>query len=238
MDEKLSIGLWNVDWAPPTSRRSRFFVQRLGDLRSHVICITEGHAGNFPAGGHVITSEADHGYPIEPGRHKALLWSRNPWRDVDSLGSPLLPPGRFVAGTTDTPRGEVRFIGVCIPWYAAHVNNGHHNRKRWEDHVTFLQHLPPLLQPDRSMPTVLLGDFNQRVPRARQPEHVFSALTTALSPDFRLVTAGTIAGAPDFAIDHVAINGALDHVQIDFLSQHDASGIEMSDHFGLHVLLQ
>lgn len=238
VNEKLSIGIWNVDWAPPTSKRGLFFVQRLGELGNHVICITEGRAANFPDGGHVITSEADYGYPIKPGRHKVLLWSGTPWRDVDTHGSPLLPPGRFVAGTTDTPCGAVRFVGVCIPWHAAHVSNGHRNRKMWEDHLTFLQHLPPLLQSDRSMPTVLLGDFNQRVPPTRRTRHVFSELTTALSPDFRLVTAGTITGAPDLAIDHVAISGALEPVQIDFLSQLDANGVEMSDHFGLRVSLQ
>lgn len=162
MDDKLSVGLWNVDWAPPTSGRGRFFAQRLGELGNHVICITEGHAGNFPDGGHVITSEADYGYPIKAGGHKILLWSLNPWRDADTLGSPLLPGGRFVAATTDTPRGAVRFVGICIPWRAAHVSNGHRNRKMWEDHLTYLQHLPPLLQSNRSMPTVLLGDFNQR----------------------------------------------------------------------------
>ncbi|HEY1051050.1 MAG TPA: hypothetical protein VGE39_14870, partial [Prosthecobacter sp.] len=115
-------------------------------MSSHVICVTEGYADIFPEGGHIITSDADHGYPITPGRHKVLLWSRNPWREVDALGSALLPPGRFVAGTTDTPRGPLRFIGVCIPWRDAHVRTGQRNRQPWEDHLTYLQHLRPLLQ--------------------------------------------------------------------------------------------
>jgi len=238
VNETLSIGIWNVEWASRASARGSFFIQRLGELSSHVICVTEGYADIFPDGGHVITSDADYGYPATPGRRKVLLWSRNPWREVDTLGSPLLPPGRFVAGTTDTPRGAIRFVGVCIPWRDAHVRSGQRNRQPWDDHLTYLQHLPPLLQSDRSVPTVLLGDFNQRIPRARQPEHVFSALTAALSPDFRLATAGTIADAPDLAIDHLAVSGALEPVQTDFLSHHDANGAQMSDHFGLRVLLQ
>jgi len=88
------------------------------------------------------------------------------------------------------------------------------------------------------MPTVLFGDFNQRIPRTRQPEHVFSALATVLSPEFRLATAGTIANAPDLSIDHLAIRGTLEPVQTDFLSHHDSNGTQMSDHFGLHILLQ
>jgi len=238
VNERLSIGLWNVEWASRASERGSFFSQRLVELASDVICITEGHADIFPDGGHVITSDADYGYSTTPGRRKVLLWSRNPWREVDTLGSRFLPPGRFVAGTTDTPRGAIRFVGVCIPWRDAHVRSGQRNRQPWDDHLTYLQHLPPLLQPDRSMPTVLLGDFNQRIPRARQPERVFSALTAVLSPDFRLATAGPIAGAPDLAIDHLAVSGALEPVQTDFLSHHDATGARMRDHFGLRVSLQ
>ena len=238
MNEILSIGLWNVEWASRESKRGAFFVQRLGELSSHVICVTEGHANIFPDGGHVITSEADYGYTITPGRHKVFLWSRSPWREVDSLGSRLLPPGRFVSGTTDTPCGAVRFVGVCIPWRDAHVRSGQRNRQPWEDHLTYLQHLRPLLQSDRSVPTVLLGDFNQRIPRARQPHHVFSALTSVLTPDFRLAIAGPITDAPDLAIDHLAVSGALQSLRTDFLSPHDEHGAQMSDHFGLRVLLQ
>ncbi len=238
LNERLSIGIWNVEWASRASARGSFFIQRLGELSSHVICVTEGYGDIFPDGGHVITSAADYGYPIKPGRRKVLLWSRNPWREVDALGSPHLPPGRFVAGSTETPRGAVRFVGVCIPWRDAHVRSGERNRQPWDDHLTYLQHLPPLLRSDHSVPTVLLGDFNQRIPRARQPEHVFSALTAALYPDFRIATAGPITGAPDLAIDHLAVRGALETVQTDFLSHHDANGAEMSDHFGLRVLLQ
>ena len=238
MNERLSIAIWNVEWAYRASERGAFFIQRLGELSSDVICVTEGYADIFPDGGHVIASDADYGYPSAPGRRKVLLWSRNPWREVDALGSPLLPPGRFVAGSTDTPRGAIRFVGVCIPWRDAHVRSGRRNRQPWEDHLTYLEHLPPLLRRDRSVPTVLLGDFNQRIPRTRQPERVFSALTAALSPDFRLATAGIIAGAPDLAIDHLAVSGPLEPVQTDFLSHHDANGAPMSDHFGLRVLLQ
>lgn len=238
MTEKLSVCLWNVEWASRASARGSFFLQRLGESSSDVICITEGHADILPDGGHIITSDPDYGYPITPGRHKVLLWSRHPWQEVDTLGSPLLPSGRFVAGTTDTPRGAVRFVGVCIPWRDAHVRTGRRHRQPWEDHLTYLQHLSPLLPSERSVSTVLLGDFNQRIPRARQPEHVFAALTAVLSPRFRLATAGPIANAPDLAIDHLAVSGPLEPVQTEFLSQHDANGAPMSDHFGLRVLLQ
>lgn len=142
-----------------------------------------------------------------------------------------------MAGTTDTPRGPVRFIGVCIPWRDAHVRTGRRDRRPWDEHLAYLQHLGPLLRADHSTPTVLLGDFNQRIPRTRQPEHVFSALTEALPADFRLVTSGPIAGAPELAIDHVAIRGPLEPVRTEFISRFDPDGAEMSDHFGPRVFV-
>jgi endonuclease/exonuclease/phosphatase family metal-dependent hydrolase len=236
--EDLSIVLWNVMWASRASRRGTFFVQRLSELSGQVICLTEGHADILPAGGHVVASEPDYGYPIRPGRRKVLLWSRNPWRDVDSLGSSELPSGRFVAATTDTPCGPVRFIGVCIPWRDAHVRSGQRNRQAWEDHLTYLQSLRLILRKDAGIPTVLLGDFNQRIPRRRQPQDVFDALTAALSPDFRIATTGLFRGAPSHAIDHLALRGSLESVQIECLDRRDSIGAAMSDHFGLRIVLQ
>jgi endonuclease/exonuclease/phosphatase family metal-dependent hydrolase len=232
-----SVGLWNVEWAAPRSSRGAYFRRRLAELACDVLCVNEGAAELLPADGHVITSAADFGYPLVPGRRKVVLWSRLPWCAVDPEGSPRLPPGRFVAGTTDTPRGPVRFVGVCIPWRDAHVRTGHRNRQPWQDHLTYLEHLPPLLHNGHSLPTVLLGDLNQRVPRTRQPAHVYAALTAALAPGFRLVTDGHLAGAPEFSIDHVAVSGPLRSVQTTYLDQHDGEGMPMSDHFGLRVVL-
>jgi hypothetical protein len=204
MSNELSVGLWNVQWASRATLRGSCIRRRLDELSSQVICITEGHADIFPEGGNVITSHADFGYPIKPGRRKVHLWSRSPRRDVDTLGSPFMPPGRFVAGLTKTPCGDIRFIGVCIPWHEAHVRTGQRNRRPWEDHLLYLQYVAPLLRSESAMPTVLLGDFNQRIPCARQPKTVFSALTSALAPRFRLATAGPIGDVLLPSIDHVA----------------------------------
>lgn len=237
MNNRLSIGLWNVKWASRACTRGSFFAQRLSVLASHVLCVTEGHVDILPDGGHVITSAADYGYPIKIGRRKVLMWSRNPWCEVDTIGSPLLPPGRFVAGTTDTPCGTVRFVGICIPWRDAHVRTGQRNRQPWQEHLTYLQHIRQLLQSERSVPTLLLGDFNQSIPRTRQPLHVFAALTAILSCGFQFATTGIIAGASNLSIDHLAFSDPLRHVQTDFLSPHDEHCVKMSDHFGLRVLL-
>jgi endonuclease/exonuclease/phosphatase family metal-dependent hydrolase len=178
-----------------------------------------------------------YGYPLKANRRKVLLWSRRPWENVETIGSPLLPPGRFVAGTTKTPGGKVRFIGVCIPWRDAHVRSGQKNRKVWEDHLAYLENFPLVLTADRSVPIAIIGDFNQRIPRDRQPKNVFSALTDVLS-DLQVVTAGHMPEAPHSSIDHLAISNVLEPTKIESLNNYDANGKQMSDHYGLKIMLR
>ena len=48
-----------------------------------------------------------------------MLWSREPWNQVDDNGNDSMPPGRFVSGVTQTSVGEVTVIGICIPWFGS-----------------------------------------------------------------------------------------------------------------------
>ena len=70
----------------------------------------------LPWDGHVVSSEADYGYEAPNSRRKVLLWSREPWGDIDETGHLDMPPGRFVRATTRTSAGELTVMGVCIPW--------------------------------------------------------------------------------------------------------------------------
>ena len=54
------------------------------------------------------------------GRRKVMLWSGEPWEQVDDLGIDSTPPGRFVSGVTQTSLGEAAVIGVCVPWFGGH----------------------------------------------------------------------------------------------------------------------
>jgi endonuclease/exonuclease/phosphatase family metal-dependent hydrolase len=238
MNKTLAVTLWNVQWASRASKRGPFFMRRLKEAPNDVICITEGHADILPEPGHVITSNRDYGYKLIRGRRKVLLWSRNPWRNVDTFDSSEVPSGRLVTGITDTPCGAVQFVGVCVPWRDAHVRTGRRDRKQWQDHEAYLKHLPSLLTVNRSVPTVLLGDFNQSVPRRRQPERVFTALMHALSPEFQLVTTGPIKNSPNLGVDHLAVSGSLRCIKSECNSSIDAKGSTMSDHFGLRVALR
>ncbi len=164
----MRIAAWNSEWAPPRSRRGRAIAAHLEELGGDLICLTEGKADLLPRDGHVIDSDPDYGYPIEEGRRKVLLWSRTPWREVDRVGDPALPSGRFVSGIADTPIGPIRALGMCIPWSMAHVTSGRRDRSPWEDHLAYLGGLRQILAMSSREPAIVVaGDFNQRIPAQR-----------------------------------------------------------------------
>jgi endonuclease/exonuclease/phosphatase family metal-dependent hydrolase len=226
---------WNVEWARGSRPTGEAIKARVAEVQPHVICLTESHADFFQSG-HVITSEADYGYGDQGSRRKVVLWSECPWTEITTIGEPQLPSGRFVAGTTQTPLGPVRFVGVCIPWKDAHVRTGKKNRKPWQDHEQFLQGLPQSLTGHPQERLIVLGDFNQTIPRTRAPEPIHDQLMTALGM-LACATAGPLADAPSLAIDHVCHSADLRAEPPVILSnRHDELG-ELSDHFGIGATL-
>lgn len=112
--EHLRFATWNVEWATAGTRRGERVAAVL-DGAADVMVVTECTLGVLPTG-HVVDAGSDWGYRVDdPTRRKVALWSRWPWTDVDPVGHPDLPPGRFVAATTSTPIGDLRGVGVCIP---------------------------------------------------------------------------------------------------------------------------
>lgn len=231
----LRIVNWNVEWAPPGRLRGQELRRRIRQVRPEVVCLTESHLDFFPDG-HIAPADDDYGYRCAPTRRKVLLWSRTPWTKVDSVGDRQLPSGRFVRGTTETSLGPVTFIGVCVPWKDAHVRTGRRDRKAWDDHATYLEHLPKTLQSLARNRTVVLGDFNQTIPRTRAPNHLFEMLTKAVV-GFEVATAGRLPGAETQAIDHVYHSSSLRTTQVRALSNQGPPGKRLSDHFGLSVSL-
>jgi endonuclease/exonuclease/phosphatase family metal-dependent hydrolase len=176
---KLRVVTWNVQWRQTNSRAAKLIRERIWKLNPDVICLTEAAADFLNEPGHVIASDPDYGYPQKGTRRKVLLWSKLPWKDVDQRGHPDLPPGRFVAGTTDTPVGELLFMGVCIPWSQAHVAGGRRDRRPWEEHTRYLDALGELLQA-QTEGVILTGDFNQAIPRRNAPKAVYAALQNSV----------------------------------------------------------
>lgn len=226
------IGTWNTEWARRNSARGTRVRDALATSDCDVLCVTEGFAGILPDGGHVIEADPDYGYPIHEGRRKVLLWSRRPWTDVDALGSEELPSGRFVAGVTETPVGPLTVVGVCIPWSGAHVTGGTKDRERWEDHQAWLAGFERLPYRSADSRTVVLGDFNQRIPRKYTPTKAHEALLRAFE-GFEIATEGELPGAPGLAIDHLAHTPDLTRGAIGIWPRRSMDDEPMSDHFGV-----
>jgi endonuclease/exonuclease/phosphatase family metal-dependent hydrolase len=227
----LTVLTWNAWWAHALAARGRRVAEILSAAGADVIVLTEAEADVLPAGGHFVDAGRDWGYAVQrEGRRKVLMWSKEPWRDIDPLGDARMPPGRWIAATTDTELGPIRVVGVCIPWRGAHVTTGQSDRKPWQEHLAYLDALPTALK-SQPTPLVIAGDFNQRIPRARQPRDVADALDHALNG---LVVATEDGPKRSGLIDHVAHSPDLTARRSAELPGVDADG-KLSDHTGVVV---
>lgn len=240
----LKVLTWNVKWATPLSWQTPEIRRRIKDQDPEIVCLTESDAELLAQGlpaqpGHVVSSQPDYGYPMYDGRRKVVLWSKEPWRDVDKFGSKSLPPGRFVSGVTQTSLGEVRVIGVCIPWPGSRTEarRGAARRKRWDDHKDYLDALPAILERAPTERVIVMGDFNQRIGQGPyKPDSLQGKLRSAFAGRVCIVTADvTFEGRK--TIDHIALS---DDLTVDPAGEslkeisniHD-DGKELSDHFGV-----
>lgn len=229
----LRIGTWNTEWAKPGSSRGRRVSAELAEPDCDILCVTEGYAGVLPKGGHVIDAGQDWGYPILEGRRKVLLWSKRDWTDIDAVGSREFPNGRFVVGVTQTRTGSpLTIVGVCIPWAGAHVKSGCRNRRLWQDHEAWLVGFEKLRYRIAKSKTIVLGDFNQRIPRKWAPKRLHEALLRAFD-GFEFATAGELAGVPQLVIDHIAHTPDLTLRGIRNWPKRNAQDESLSDHFGV-----
>ena len=224
----MRVATWNTEWVASVHRAP--ITDTLLSTKADVIVGTEILDDVLPAYEHVVHAGTDWGYEVDDARRrKVAMWSKNPWSDVMTLDE-TSPGGRLIAATTDDGEGPVRVIGVCIPWDRAHVHTGRQDRVRWEDHEAFLTALGALIS-RQSLPVVVAGDFNQRIPRDRQPLRVFDALCTALG-DMEVPTAGETAHGR--LIDHVAHSADLTSRIADVICPHRGD-VKLSDHHGVVV---
>ena len=198
------------------------------------MCLTETHDELLARGGYAICSGADYGYGVQKNRRKVLLWSKEPWRQVDDLGSGSLPPGRFVSGVTQTSVGQVAVIGICIPWFDSRTraSRGAERRRRWEDHEEYLAGLTEVLERVDAKRLIVMGDFNQAIGQgSRAPRGLRLALQEAFSPKLRIVTAD-LAFQGRKSIDHIALSAdwAVDSLAA-IGNIHGER--KLSDHFGV-----
>lgn len=232
---------WNVQWATPGSARSPEILCRIQRHDPDIVCLTETDCRLLSGyGGHVIEAIPEPGKRATNYQRKILLWSRRQWSYVDDFGCDTLPPGRFVAGATDTPEGRVTVIGVCIPWHNANVNVGAKDKTPWQDHSAYVCGLSSILAGNSATPLIVMGDFNQQIGQRRRPypplsHPVRAELTETMragrSPGLTIATAGLgLRGRR--AIDHIAINGDLSAVSLTTIDNMDGDR-RLSDHFGV-----
>ena len=158
-----------------------------------------------------------------------LLWSRYPLVDPFQGDEFNLPEGRFIAGTVQPPVGDIRIYGVCIPWKDAHVRTGRKDRTPWEDHSTYLDGLRQLVEQPKS-PLVVLGDFNQRIPRVSQPVLVAEQLSRCID-GLQVCTALPLDNP---LIDHIAVSNHFSFSNVEIIPDRDEHG-KLSDHRGAIV---
>ena len=225
---------WNLEWAPPLSKRGGLINKQIVAVDADVICFTEVIRAMVPKG-YSIEADADYGYPNDGTRRKVLLWSRQPWAEIDTCGASEMPPGRFASGTT----GGIRFVGVCIPWRDAHVATGRRDKSPWEEHISYCHGLAKILAgyAADNVPTCVIGDYNQRIPRAGQPLTVERALADAIPTGFKIATQGMRDSEGKSLIDHFAVSPQLEISTPEIIPRFAHDGTRLSDHVGIAASL-
>ena len=223
----IRVATWNVKWATPETKTGKRIQQIIEQIDADIFVLTEGCKELMPEG-FVLDGGAEWGYEsTDKRKRKVLLWSRYP------LAAPFhgegfhLPEGRFIAATVQHPAGEIRIYGVCIPWKDAHVRNGRKDRSPWEDHSTYLDGLRQLIEIAKP-PLVVLGDFNQRIPRVSQPKSVAEKLSQCMD-GLDVCTALPLAKP---LIDHIAVSQGFIATKVEVIPDHDTEG-RLSDHRGV-----
>lgn len=218
---------WNTAWASPRARRGQLLLEQVRAQQPDVAVFTEVTEPWLDAlGGYTALAASDYGYEAPAHRRKVALWSRTPIGHIECSGSPALPGGRYVQGSVE----QITVMGVCIPWRDAHVRTGQRNRAAWQDHATYIEALGEVAALHHA-PLIVAGDFNQRHPRARQPQHLHDALTARFE---HLVwhTSGLLPPLQEAAIDHVLTSPDLATSDLVSLSR-QVQGVTLSDHFGI-----
>lgn len=228
---------WNVQWAAPKFRTA--IARTLSAGSPDLVVVTEGVESVLPRHGYRAPGGPDWGYPAPAERRKVLLWSPHPLHEIHMFDEVPLPPGRLVTAVCDTPGlGSVWVVGVCLPWRDAHVRTGRADAQPWDEHLSFLQHLPSVLDsaPSR-LPIVLAGDFNQRIPATRVPTDVATALTRALR-SLQVATTGVLPTLASMGVDHICHSRDLRTVRTWGLDRHLGGDRAVSDHDLVAVALQ
>lgn len=230
---------WNFERRGPNSRQAATLMDRIAVERPDVVCLTEAHEGSTTVlGGHEIAARgATWSFNRRESERLVVLWSSEPWRDVDVAGNVGTATGGYVSGVAESPNGPIRVVGICAPHHAASQVGAAEKARMWSEQIAFWDGLATLLSArDRRSPTILLGDFNQYVPRIWGSKAAHAAMQRSLC-DLRIATDGPIREIDEPTIDHVVHSADLAPRALRGLSRFDDDGRALSDHFGIVMRL-
>ena len=228
------IATWNLEWAAPGTARHDRALAHLESVGAGIVVTTEDSLHDWDRYPYRIDGGPDWGYRIVEGRRKVIAWSRAPWSDVVVFDDGACK-GRFVRGRTTIDGLELHVLAVCIPWRDAHVRTGRRDRKGWDEHIEFCDALrSQIADAVADGPTVIAGDFNQRIPRVNQPIRAADALADALAL-VGIPTAGEQAAGR--LIDHIATSEHFDVRRVVSWSN-VIDGYRITDHSGAAVDLK
>ena len=241
--EPIRILTWNLERLPRSRRGA--VEALLSTLDYDIAILTETRIGF----GHENDVLAPAGPPegrFAANERKVAIWSRWGWGDAGrgcGKAEPV-PDGvsasRFVAGTTHTPAGPIRVIGICVPYrfhWVRHAAPDGQRRRVWEEHLGFLEALTPALRPGAT-PQVVAGDFNQRVPPVGRldPVNAVHAREAAMA-GHSVLTQDLLGTDHRLLLCHVASTvPAAEPASV--VDRHDEAGHALSDHHGAVVSIQ
>lgn len=230
----MRVATWNTEWRKASSTDARIIRDRLKTFDPDIVCLTETHTDFLDEwDGHTITASDDWGGPVYGTRREVLLWSRWPWQEVDTVGAPALPKGRYVQAISSTPWGDITVVGVVIPYHLSNVSTGTRDRSPWELHRLYLDALATIT-PNLGDTAILMGDFNQRIPSSWVPKAMREKLAIAMG-GLRVVTIGKLPPLEQQAIDHIAVGAKVASAEVGTISNLE-KGRPISDHIGVTAI--
>lgn len=216
---------WNLEWAKLTSWRAEPILARLRTEHADVAVLTEAQVPFVREVYEHVAHAGPHPKARQPDGSKVVVASRHPLEVVDLVGSDDLPPRNFVAVDVVPPgQDPIRILGVVIRY----------NQKR-----EYIEALPPVLARLVTERTVLAGDYNLSMLRARPLERLLTA--TLDQARLEIATAGPWPALEDETplIDHIALSQDLQADDIRVWPRHiDGEERRITDHAGVSLRLR
>ncbi|MEP1209596.1 MAG: endonuclease/exonuclease/phosphatase family protein [Rhizobiaceae bacterium] len=226
---------WNIQRHAPGTWQAKSIMSEIEDLEPDLVCLTEAwEASADELNGFTVSSRGIAWSKQESAERKVLIWSKSPLTLCNSTGS-MADLGGALEVRTVLANTQIRVLGLCIPYHMASPIGAEIKRKPWLQHNEFVDQLANFTkQLDPNVPTIVVGDFNRRIPSTWGPKKSLEKLLSALE-NFRLVTAGPIPGLGRNTVDHIALSKGLTDSNVQGLSEFDSRGRPRSDHFGTLV---